>query len=82
MEHRHLTSDGGYSLTAMDDIVVRGDMQAWFGMRDYLKGNPERMDKAYNMFKSRLDDEYASIDRYMVWIHWIDYHRQEVSHES
>jgi len=77
MIHRHLNNVDFNSLASVDDIIVRGDMDDWFHLRDYLLGNKSSRGNIQAMCKKRLDDEFASIHRYWVWINFIEYINRE-----
>ncbi len=68
MLHRHLR-EGGLTLAAIDDIVVRGRLDDWLGLRAALRADPALAGRALEMFRRRQSDAGAS-QRYSFWVHY------------
>jgi hypothetical protein len=70
MIHRHLRH-GGLSLAAIDDIVVRGGLDDWLGLRAALRADPALAGRALEMFRRRQSDAGSS-QRYAFWVHYAE----------
>jgi hypothetical protein len=64
MRHRHLTHEQ-YTLTAIDDVIERGNRRDWAELRQAALHDPELFEKVLRVCKARVSDPYAQ--RYHFW---------------
>ena len=65
MEHRHLTTQAGYSSAAIDDIIGRGKLVDWHGLRDAANNDLTLVRKILRVCLAHCSDPYAQ--RYHLW---------------
>ncbi|MBR6470678.1 MAG: hypothetical protein IKS83_02675 [Victivallales bacterium] len=65
MEHRHLTSQAGYSSAAIDDIISRGKLADWHDLRDASEADTTLLRKILRVCNAHVSDPYAQ--RYHLW---------------
>jgi hypothetical protein len=71
MLHRHITPVG-YSSVAIDDIISRGSLRDWTGMRDAALADPEIMRRIGRIARARAIDPYEQ--RCHLWVHYVEKH--------
>lgn len=73
MIHRHINIDikKDLPLEAIDDIISRGDMLEWIGLRDYVMGHPEALSDIIKICKHYIADPYEQ--KYHFWYNFALY---------
>ena len=69
MLHRHLTHQD-FTLAAIDDVIGRGQRDAWESLRDALSHNQEIREKVRRVCAVHIADPYAQ--RYHFWNNYAD----------
>jgi hypothetical protein len=72
MRHRHLNHQK-FTPAAIDDIISRGQWQAWADLRKAVLADPALLDKIEQVCRSRISDPYAQ--RYHFWMRYVEKHR-------
>lgn len=72
MEHRHLNHQG-YTLAAIDDIILRGSLEDWLALRDEALAQPEIFPKIQKVCQQHCADPYAQ--RHHFWLHYAEKHQ-------
>lgn len=73
MRHRHLTDDAGFCSPAVDDIISRGLLQDWIGLRDAVMENPQLLDVIEKVCLAFADD--PSAQRHRFWLNHVNFRR-------
>lgn len=81
MDHRNLNStyesNGELSLTAIEDIIERGERNDWWGLGQELRHRPEKVaPKIQRIVSHRLSQEYQS-QSFIVWDNHLKRHYAE-----
>lgn len=73
MKHRHINVDieKGLPMEAIDDIISRGDIQEWLGLREYTLSHPEIIDDILKICKHFIADPYEQ--KYHFWLNFALY---------
>ena len=65
MVHRHIDETAVPSSAAIDDIIERGSMDDWIGLRDKAKADGSVVRKILRVCSARCADPYAQ--RHHLW---------------
>jgi len=69
MQHRHLNHQR-YTLTAIDNVIARGQRQDWLELRDTTQNNRLLLEKVQRICLAHTHDPYAQ--RYHFWKHYVE----------
>lgn len=72
MLHRHLTHQR-FTLAAIDDVILRGRLEDWKGLRAAILSDRSLLDKVERVCRPYLADPYAQ--RHHFWMHYVEEHR-------
>jgi len=71
MWNRHL-SNADWTLAAIDDVIARGRLDDWKGLRDAAAGRAELRARILRVCAAHLSDPFAQ--RYHFWNHYVRTH--------
>jgi hypothetical protein len=71
MNHRHLNHQG-YTLAAVDDIILRGNWQDWQQLRSQALAQPELLKKLIQVCRAHTSE--PSAQRHHFWLHYAQLH--------
>lgn len=72
MLHRHLKSEVGYILPAIDDVIERGKPEDWAELRSAALADRAIIEDILRISLVRVHDPYAQ--RYHFWRHYAEQH--------
>ena len=67
MKHRHLDTTTGYTAAAIDDLIGRGSLSDWCGLRQAADSDRSIMEKIFRVCAAKVSDPYEQ--RYHLWRH-------------
>ena len=73
MQHRHLNHQH-YTLTAIDDVIVRGRWVDWADLRRAVRTDMPLLDRIERACRAHVPDPYAQ--RYHFWIPYVQARRR------
>ena len=73
MRHRHLDHER-YSLAAIDDVIARGRLTDWAGLRRAIRADPSLLERVERVCRACARSDAAQ--RHHFWMHYVRAHRR------